>query len=263
MPNGSLDIKTLESWLWEAACRIRGDVDAPKYKDYILPIIFIKRLSDVFDDEIQKLAEKYKKKEIAEQLVEQDHNLVRFYLPENSRWGNISKQTTKLGEFMTDAARSIARENPKLQGVVDIVDFNATTAGQRVISDEKLKDLGINFSTANANDKPILVCFFDYEQSPSRKFMWQLSKKVQELKAKDVVIFAVQASKIEKNTLDKLIEKYNFSFPVGMIQADENETRFNWGVKSLPRLILTDKKHIVHAEGFSLGELDETNLYSP
>jgi len=141
MPNGSLDVKTLESWLYEAACRIRGPVDAPKYKDYILPIIFIKRLSDVFDDEILKLAEKYKKEEIAEQLVEQDHNLVRFYLPENSRWGNISKQTTKLGEFLTDSARSIARENPKLQGVVDIVDFNATTAGQRVISDEKLKDL--------------------------------------------------------------------------------------------------------------------------
>ena len=141
MPDRSLDIKTLESWLWEAACRMRGDVDAPKYKDYILPIIFIKRLSDVFDDEILRLAGKYKKKEIAEQLVEQDHNLVRFYLPENSRWGNISKQTTGLGEFLTDAVRSIARDNPKLQGVVDIVDFNATTAGQRVISDEKLKDL--------------------------------------------------------------------------------------------------------------------------
>ena len=141
MPNRSLDIKTLESWLWEAACRIRGEIDAPKYKDYILPIIFIKRLSDVFDDEITKLAEKYKNKEIAEQLVEQDHNLVRFYLPENARWGNILKQTTRLGEYMTDAVRSIARENPKLQGVVDIVDFNTTTSGQRVISDEKLKDL--------------------------------------------------------------------------------------------------------------------------
>ncbi|MEM3574000.1 MAG: class I SAM-dependent DNA methyltransferase [Nitrososphaeria archaeon] len=141
MPTGSLDIKTLESWLWEAACRIRGDVDAPKYKDYILPLIFIRRLSDVFDDEILKLAEKYKKNEIARQLVEQDHNLVRFYIPVNARWENISKQTINLGEFLTDAVRSIARENPKLQGVVDIVDFNATTAGQRVISDEKLKEL--------------------------------------------------------------------------------------------------------------------------
>ena len=47
--NRPLDISTLESWLWEAACLIRGPIDAPKYKDYILPLIFLKRLSDVFD----------------------------------------------------------------------------------------------------------------------------------------------------------------------------------------------------------------------
>lgn len=49
--NNKLDIKTLENWLWEAACKIRGEIDAPKYKDYILPLIFLKRLSDVFEDE--------------------------------------------------------------------------------------------------------------------------------------------------------------------------------------------------------------------
>jgi len=47
-----LDITSLESWLWEAACKIRGPVDAPKFKDYILPLIFLKRLSDVFEDEL-------------------------------------------------------------------------------------------------------------------------------------------------------------------------------------------------------------------
>ena len=43
--------KSLESWIWDAACSIRGAKDAPKYKDYILPLIFTKRLCDVFDDE--------------------------------------------------------------------------------------------------------------------------------------------------------------------------------------------------------------------
>jgi len=52
MSGNELDIKTLETWLWEAACKIRGEIDAPKYKDYILPLIFLKRLSDVFKDEI-------------------------------------------------------------------------------------------------------------------------------------------------------------------------------------------------------------------
>lgn len=49
---GSLDVPTLEGWLWDAACQIRGPLDAPKYKDYILPLVFLKRLSDVFEDEI-------------------------------------------------------------------------------------------------------------------------------------------------------------------------------------------------------------------
>jgi len=137
----ALDVSALEHWLWEAACRIRGEVDAPKYKDYILPLIFLKRLSDVFEDELDRLAADYGSRDIVEQLLTEDHSLVRFYLPEDSRWAGIAAQTTGIGEYLTNAVRAIARENPRLQGVVDIVDFNATTAGQRIISDEKLKAL--------------------------------------------------------------------------------------------------------------------------
>lgn len=73
--NSKLDITTLESWLWEAACKIRGDIDAPKYKDYILPLIFLKRLSDVFEDEVSKLTESYGDSELTEQLIGEDHGL--------------------------------------------------------------------------------------------------------------------------------------------------------------------------------------------
>jgi type I restriction enzyme M protein len=136
-----MDIKVLESWLWEAACKIRGEVDAPKYKNYILPLIFLKRLSDVFEDELIKLGEEYGSLDVAKELIEEDHSLVRFYIPENARWENIEKQSSGLGQYLTDAVRAIARDNPKLHGVIDIVDFNATAAGQRIISDEKLKAL--------------------------------------------------------------------------------------------------------------------------
>lgn len=139
--NGKLDIKTLEGWLWDAACKIRGEVDAPKYKDYILPIVFIKRLSDVFEDELGMLSEEYGDVAKTEKLLKQDHSLVRFYIPEKARWGAIALKSTSIGEYMTDAVRAIARENPKLSGVVDIVDFNATTTGQRIITDDKLKAL--------------------------------------------------------------------------------------------------------------------------
>jgi type I restriction enzyme M protein len=141
MKGQNLDIKTLENWLWDAACKIRGEVDAPKYKDYILPLIFLKRLSDVYDDEVDKLIDEYGNRKIAEELVDEDHTLVWFYMPKKARWSFITKQSSKLGEILTDAVRALARENPKLQGVIDSVDFNATTSGQRIIGDDKLKIL--------------------------------------------------------------------------------------------------------------------------
>lgn len=141
MSKNDLDINTLEKWLWDAACKIRGEIDAPKYKDYILPLIFLKRVSDVFDDEMGKLIKELDDEEVAEEFLNEDHSLVRLYLPKNSRWKEITKQTTNIGEFLTDAVRDIARENPKLQGVIDIVDFNASASGQRIISDGKLKSL--------------------------------------------------------------------------------------------------------------------------
>lgn len=137
----TLDITALESWLWEAACRIRGPVDAPRYKDYILPLVFIKRLSDVFDDEVARLAEGLGDAEIAAQIVEDDHEMVRFYVPLAARWANLARLTTGLGEALTDAVRALARENPRLSGVIDIVDFNATQAGQRMVGDDRLRDL--------------------------------------------------------------------------------------------------------------------------
>src|SRR5215210_8291253 len=108
-----LDINALESWLWEAACKLRGATDAPKYKDYILPLIFLKCLSDVFDNEVARLAKVFGDERTALSLVEQDHKLVRFFLPRQARWSAIAEhQTTGLGEYLTDATRAVARENP-------------------------------------------------------------------------------------------------------------------------------------------------------
>ncbi|MEP0848077.1 MAG: N-6 DNA methylase [Phycisphaerae bacterium] len=136
-----LEVGTLESWLWEAACKIRGPVDAPKYKDYILPLIFLKRLSDVFDDELTALAGELGNPKTAAKMVEADHALVRFYVPSEARWTAIAAKRKGLGEHLTDAVRAVARENPRLAGVVDVVDFNATTAGQRIIGDDQIAAL--------------------------------------------------------------------------------------------------------------------------
>src|SRR4030067_3786731 len=132
--NAKLDVNTLESWLWEAACVIRGPIDAPKFKDYILPLVFLKRLSDVFEDDLQQLGNTAK-------YVDTDHSLVQFYLPNNARWSNVARQTTNLGEYLTDAVRAVAKENPKLSGVIDVKDFNETAAGARILGDDRLRAL--------------------------------------------------------------------------------------------------------------------------
>jgi type I restriction enzyme M protein len=139
--------KSLEQWLWDAACSIRGAKDAPKYKDYILPLVFAKRLCDVFDDELNRIAENVGGRANAFKLVRRDKKLVRFYIPlepadpQEPVWSVIRKLADKIGERLTDRLRAIARENPRLQGIIDRVDFNATTHGQRDISDDRLSAL--------------------------------------------------------------------------------------------------------------------------
>jgi len=147
----SLDTKSMEGLLWKAACSIRGEKDAPKFKDYILPLVFIKRLSDVFEDEIARLTETYGDEETARTVLEADHSLVRFYIPPEATWPVISgrkkfdwpeeKKPKTLGEHLTNAVRAISHANPSLQGVIDIVDYNEIRNGEREISDEALSRL--------------------------------------------------------------------------------------------------------------------------
>ncbi|MDD5154543.1 MAG: type I restriction-modification system subunit M N-terminal domain-containing protein, partial [Desulfovibrionales bacterium] len=95
-----LSTKSMEQMLWSAACSIRGEKDAPKFKDYILPLVFIKRLSDVFKDEIERLAETYGDRETALTIIEADYqqvrsynpkeSMVRFYIPTEARWPVVS-----------------------------------------------------------------------------------------------------------------------------------------------------------------------------
>ena len=139
--------KSLESWIWDAACSIRGAKDAAKYKDYILPLIFTKRLCDVFDDEVNRIAAEIGSRKKAFQLVKADHKLVRFYLPvepddpEQPVWSVIRKLSDKIGEGVTTYMRAIAGENLLLEGIINRVDFNATTHGQRDLDDDRLSNL--------------------------------------------------------------------------------------------------------------------------
>jgi type I restriction enzyme M protein len=153
--------KPMEQMLWDAACSIRGEKDAPKFKDYLLPLLFLKRLSDVFDDEIARLAEDYGDRDTALEIAEGDHSLLRFYMPPEARWGAISGreaiewplddkgQSTKprdIGEHLTKAVRAVVKQNPMLSGVIDVVDFAAERNGERDINPAKLRLVVETFS---------------------------------------------------------------------------------------------------------------------
>ena len=139
--------KSLESWIWDAACSIRGAKDAPKYKEFILPLIFAKRLCDVFDDELNRIAKEVGSRAKAFKLVKHDKKLVRFYLPlepknpDDAVWSIIRTLSDKIGEQLTTQLRAIADANPLLKGIIDRIDFNATTHGQRDIDDARLSNL--------------------------------------------------------------------------------------------------------------------------
>ena len=170
--------KTMEQMLWDAACSIRGEKDAAKFKDYLLPLLFLKRLSDVFDDEIERLAEEYGDREVAREIAESDHGLLRFYLPPEARWGIVSgreghawpvdlparlsaeaqagsaqagdqgrsTRPEDIGEHLTRAVRAVVRQNPSLSGVIDLVDFASERNGERDVNPAKLAAVIETFS---------------------------------------------------------------------------------------------------------------------
>lgn len=158
---GATGTKPMEQMLWDAACSIRGEKDAPKFRDYLLPLLFLKRLSDVFDDEIDRLAEDYGDRDVALEIAEADHELVRFYLPPQARWGVISGRVPyewppdergrstapkDIGEHLTKAVRAVVHHNPGLAGVIDVVDFAAERSGERDINPAKLRGVVEIFS---------------------------------------------------------------------------------------------------------------------
>lgn len=151
-PDEHLSIGALETWLWDAACAIRGATDAPKFKDFILPLVFYKRLSDVFDDEFARQVADFGGEDIAREVIEADHEdalksgrppIVRFYVPHGYRWDAIRNHAADgtLGEFVTEVMREVARLNPDLQGVLDVKDFNERQSGQRTFDDDRLAAL--------------------------------------------------------------------------------------------------------------------------
>lgn len=129
----------LETYLWEAAVRLRGLIDAGDYKQYIFPLIFLKRLSDVYDEEHQHFMDLYGDEELAD--LPENH---RFAIPDGCHWDDLRATTTNVGPNTRAIMRSIEAANP---GVLDGVFGDGDWGNKDQLPDATLIDLIEHFSS--------------------------------------------------------------------------------------------------------------------
>jgi len=109
-----------------------------------------------------------------------------------------------------------------------------------------------------ANGRPILLCFWDMNQRPSRHCIRHLAQQMPDLHEAGITLVAVHAGDVEPAALSRWIKEKEISFPCATITGNTKETRFAWNVRSLPWLVLADQDHIVKAAGFPLPDLGTT-----
>ena len=127
-----LSVSQLEGYLWSAADILRGSIDSSDYKSYIFGLLFLKRLSDRFEEEAEKLIGEG----VPEGVAWTDPDEHQFFVPDRARWGAIQKQATNIGETLNKACAALEERNPALEGVLAGIDYN----DERKLGDAKNRD---------------------------------------------------------------------------------------------------------------------------
>ncbi|MGB2865083.1 MAG: SMP-30/gluconolactonase/LRE family protein, partial [Sedimentisphaerales bacterium] len=123
----------------------------------------------------------------------------------------------------------------------------------------ELKKMGIELPDG-ASERMILVCLWDMQQRPSRNYIKELAKKADDLAEEDVVVACVQVADVDDKVVNEWVKENKIPFAIGRSYPEMGKSTFEWGVKSMPWLILTDRRHIIIKEGFSLSDLNEQIL---
>lgn len=143
----------LNNYLWGAADILRGSIDSSDYKNYIFGFLFLKRLSDVFEEEAEKIIEREKKRggceSEAQKVAYNDPDEHQFFIPTRARWGEIRKVSLNIGESINKACAVLEEQNRVLEGVLADIDFNSNKLGDNRSRDSVLSRLVNHFSQVN------------------------------------------------------------------------------------------------------------------
>ncbi len=148
-----LPLNVIETWLFKAADMLRGPVDAADYKTYIFPLLFFKRICDVYDEEYQKALEEAGG-DIEEALFRENYH---FVIPEGCHWRDVRSRTENVGQALSSAMRCIEKEN---QETLYEIFGDAQWTNKQLFSDKILIDLIEHFSEhnlSNSNVEPDLA----------------------------------------------------------------------------------------------------------
>jgi len=130
--SGVLTVDKLERYLWSAADILRGSIDSSDYKNFIFGLLFLKRLSDRFEEEAEKLvAEGH-----AEAVAWNDPDEHQFFVPKRALWAATQKTATNCGETRNKACAALEEQNPSLEGVLAGIDYN----DERKLGDARNRD---------------------------------------------------------------------------------------------------------------------------
>lgn len=140
----------LNNHLWGAADILRGLIDPADYKNHIFGFLFLKRISDVFEEEAQKIYAREVKKGASEdkarKIAYDDPDEHQFFVPLRARWSELRKKSQNLGEIINKACEALEEANPQLESVLADIDFNSNKLGDAKNRDIVLLKLINHFS---------------------------------------------------------------------------------------------------------------------